>query len=76
LLTHRGATDKGKSGAGVSGCDRKSLSSDNAYTLIDTAELNGVDPQARLTDVLVHISDHMVNRIAELLPSHYAEPSA
>ena len=47
-----------------------------AYTLIETAKLNGVDPQAWLTDVLGRISDHMVNRIDELLPWHYAEPSA
>ena len=29
-----------------------------AYTLIETAKLNGVDPQAWLTDVLAHIADH------------------
>jgi hypothetical protein len=34
-----------------------------AYTLIETAKLNGVDPQAWLTDVLDRISDHKVNRI-------------
>ena len=47
-----------------------------AYTLIETAKLNGVDPQAWLTDVLDRISDHMVNRIDELLPWRYAEASA
>jgi hypothetical protein len=47
-----------------------------AYTLIETAKLNGVDPQAWLTDVLDRISDHMVNRIDELLPWRYAETSA
>ena len=39
-----------------------------AYTLIETAKLNGVDPQAWLTDVLSRIADHPVNRIDELLP--------
>jgi len=47
-----------------------------AYTLIETAKLNGVDPQAWLTDVLGRISDHQVNRIDKLLPCRYAEPSA
>jgi len=46
-----------------------------AYTLIETAKLNGVDPQAWLTDVLRRIADHKVNRIDELLPWRYAEPS-
>lgn len=41
-----------------------------AYTLIETAKLNGVDPQAWLTDVLVRIADHKINRIDELLPWH------
>ncbi len=37
------------------------------YTLIETAKLNDLDPKARLTDVLAHIADHPMNRIAELL---------
>ena len=47
-----------------------------AYTLIETAKLNGVDPQAWLTDVLARIADHKVNRLDELLPWRYAETSA
>ena len=39
-----------------------------AYTLIETARLNGVDPQAWLADVLERIPDHKINRIEELLP--------
>jgi transposase len=57
-----------------SGGDGKSAAI--AYTLIETAKLNGVDPQAWLTDVLDRISDHRVNRIDELLPWRYAEASA
>ena len=38
------------------------------YTLIETAKLNGLDPQAYLRDVLGHIAGHPINRIAELLP--------
>jgi hypothetical protein len=41
-----------------------------AYTLIETAKLNDVDPQAWLTDVLSRIADHKINRIDELLPCH------
>ena len=43
-----------------------------AYTLIETAKLNGVDPQAWLTDTLARIADHKINRIAELLPWRFA----
>ncbi|HET9816339.1 MAG TPA: IS66 family transposase [Xanthobacteraceae bacterium] len=38
------------------------------YTLIQTAKLNDVDPQAWLADVLAHVQDHPAKRIAELLP--------
>jgi hypothetical protein len=44
-----------------------------AYTLIETAKLNGVDPQAWLTDVLSRIAEPKVNRIDELLPWRYAQ---
>ena len=39
-----------------------------AYTLIETAKLNGVDPQTWLADTLARIQDHKINRIDELLP--------
>jgi len=39
-----------------------------AYTLIETAKLNGVDPQAWLADNLARIADHKIHRIDELLP--------
>ncbi len=38
------------------------------YTLIETAKLNSVNPQAWLSDVLARIADHPINRIDELLP--------
>jgi transposase len=47
-----------------------------AYTLIETARLNGVDPQAWLTYVLVYIADHKITRIDELLPWRYAAAAA
>ena len=39
-----------------------------AYTLIETARLNDVDPQAWLAQVLERIPDHKINRVEELLP--------
>ena len=42
-----------------------------AITLIETAKLHSVDPQAWLTDVLSRIADHKINRIDELLPWNY-----
>src|SRR4051794_25533603 len=38
------------------------------YTLIATAKLNDVDPQAWLADMLAHLPDHPAKRIHELLP--------
>ena len=38
------------------------------YTLIETAKLNDVDPQAWLADVLARLQDYPAKRIAELLP--------
>lgn len=39
-----------------------------AMTIIETAKMNGLDPQAYLTDVLDRIHDHMNTRLDELLP--------
>ena len=38
------------------------------YTLIETAKLNDIDPQAWLADMLARLQDHPAKRIAELLP--------
>jgi len=46
-----------------------------AYTLIETAKLNGVDPQGWLTDTLARIADHKITRIDELLPWKYEQQS-
>jgi transposase len=38
------------------------------HTLIQSARMNGRDPEAYLRDVLARIADHPINRIGELLP--------
>ena len=38
------------------------------YTLIVSAKLNGLDPEAWLADVIARIADHPAGRIGELLP--------
>ena len=38
------------------------------YSLVETAKLNGLDPQAYLREVLTRIAEHSINRIDELLP--------
>jgi transposase len=58
------------------GSERGGQSAAIAYTLIESAKLNGVDPQAWLTDVLGRIADHKINRIDELLPWRYAVSAA
>ena len=38
------------------------------YSIIGTAKLNDIDPQAWLADVIARISDLQVSRLPELLP--------
>jgi hypothetical protein len=44
-----------------------------AYTLIETAKMNNVDPEAWLTWVLERLPDHKINRIEELMPWMWME---
>ena len=43
------------------------------YSLIGTAKMHGLNPEAYLKYVLTHIADHKINRIDELLPWNLAE---
>jgi hypothetical protein len=50
------------------GSDRGGERAAVLYTLIQTAKLNDVDPQAWLADILARIADHPASRLDELLP--------
>ncbi|MDO6724969.1 IS66 family transposase [Celeribacter halophilus] len=47
-----------------------------AMTIIETAKLNGLDPQAYLADILDRIHDHKINRLEELLPWNWKPVAA
>jgi hypothetical protein len=48
------------------GSERGGKSAAIIYTLVETAKLNSVDPQAWLTDTLSRIANHKTNKIDEL----------
>jgi transposase len=50
------------------GSDRGGERAAVMLTLVHTAKLNGIDPQAWLADVLARIADHKISDLAALLP--------
>jgi hypothetical protein len=40
----------------------------DALTLIETAKLHGLNPEAYLADILARINEHMINQLDQLLP--------
>jgi transposase len=53
------------------GSDRGGQRAAMMYSLIISAKLNDIDPQAWLADVLRRIADHPASRLHELLPWHW-----
>jgi len=44
------------------------------YSLVETAKLNGLDPEGYLREVIGRIADHPINRIDDLLPWNIGRP--
>jgi transposase len=57
------------------GSDRGGQRAAAMYSLIVTAKMNGVDPQAWLADVLSRIAAHPAHRLDELLPWNWRPPA-
>ena len=53
------------------GSDRGGQRAAAMYSLIVTAKMNDIDPQAWLADVLARIAGHPASRLDELLPWHW-----
>jgi len=58
------------------GSDRGGERAAIMFTLIQTAKLNDVDPQAWLADVLARINDQNVKRLDQLLPWNWKAAEA
>lgn len=58
------------------GSDRGGHRAAAMYSLIVTAKMNNIDPQAWLADVLARIASHPSHRLDELLPWHWASTTA
>jgi transposase len=57
------------------GSDRGGQRAAVMYSLIVTAKLNDIDPQAWLADVLARIADYPASRLDELLPWNWRSPA-
>ena len=57
------------------GSDRGGQRAAAMYSLIVTAKMNDIDPQAWLADLLARIAAHPVHRLDELLPWNWLPPA-
>ena len=58
------------------GSDRGGQRAAAMYSLIVTAKMNGIDPQAWLADLLARIATHPAHRLDELLPWNWTPKSS
>jgi transposase len=58
------------------GSDRGGQRAAAMYSLIVTAKMNDIDPQAWLADVLARVAGHPARAIDDLLPWNWASPTA
>ena len=58
------------------GSDRGGNRAAAMYSLIVTAKMNDIDPQAWLADVLARIAEHPASRLDDLLPWNWRAPTA
>src|SRR6516164_1057369 len=58
------------------GSDRGGERAAVIYTLIQTARLNDIDPQAWLADVLSRIAEHNIQKLDQLLPWNWKNQRA
>lgn len=58
------------------GSDRGGERAAAIYSLVVTAKLNDIDPQAWFADVLARIAEHPVQKLDDLLPWNWKSGSA
>jgi transposase len=64
----RGLTGFGVTGTRAAGSDSDGERAALMYKLIETAKLNGLNPEAYLRQVISRVANHPARCIAELLP--------
>jgi transposase len=75
-MSERAWARVGQIGTALAGSDRGGERAAAMFTLIETAKLNNLDPQAWLADVLCRINDHPAAKLNQLLPWHWKKSQA